>query len=239
MTYFVDDIINQLPRVMVFSVVVIIFFSLFVAFKYGAEDYKKTRISVFFSNLTSVVILLVSMNIIVTTVSFEYNQRFLRVNKTKEVIDKLWLYPQQLLKSSLNIRPEFLAGFYLNNLELYNLVFLNNKKTPLTVQGIAEEQFIASVMLQAWEDCLMTRKFDETPLKLWVTGFLTWAHNPYFAHYYKIEKFGYKEATIKFAELLFEYAEKIPTPVTDPTVYDKIALQMEKDQRYIALERSL
>lgn len=235
----INEITENLPRLMVFFVFFIIFFSLFVSFKYGAEDYKKTRFGTFFSTLTSAVILLVSMNIIVTTVSFEYNQHFLRVNKTKEIVDKLWLYPQQLLKNSSNIRPEFLAGFYLNNLEMYHLAFSKDKKTPLTIQAIAEEQFIANVMIQAWEDCLITRKFDETPLSIWITGFLSWAHNPYFEHYYKIGKFGYKESTIKLADLLFEYAEKIPVPVTDPTVYDKISLQMQKDPRYIALERSL
>jgi hypothetical protein len=211
-------------------------FALYVTFKYrNTEQYKNTRINVFFSTLASVAIIFVGFNIVLTSISFEYNQKFSRLTKTKEAVDKLWIFPNQLLQSSQHIRPEFAAAFYMANLELYNMILLPNKKSILNRQTILEEQFISNVMIQAWEDCLTIRKYDEAPLTFWLRSFISWAQNPYFKAYYNRLKFEYKDTTIQLATLLFEYAEKIPVPTEDINLYKITVDKMMKDPRYISL----
>ena len=230
-----------LVPVIISSVVICIFlFSLYVTVKYrNPEQYKQTRINVFFSTLASVAIIFVGFNIVLTSISFEYNQQFSRINKTQEATDRLWLYPNQVLKTSLNIRPEFLASFFMSNLYLYDLILLPNKKSQLTKLGAVEEEFIANVMILAWSNCLTIRKYDETPLDYWLRGFLTWAQNPYFKAYYQQLKFGYDANTVQLGDLLFEYAAKIPVPTKDTTIYIKTIDQLVHDPRYISLLKSL
>lgn len=52
-------------------------------------------------------------------------------------------------------------------------------------------------------------------------------------------KFNYQNFTNQLAELLFEYAEKIPVPTEDIHVYQRTVEKMQKDPRYIALIESL
>lgn len=119
------------------------------------------------------------------------------------------------------------------------MIILPNKKTALTQTAIIEEQFISNVMMLAWVDCLTIRRYDETPLTYWLRAFLTWAQNPYFKAYYDRLKFGYDPATVGFANLLFEYAEKIPVPTEDTEIYSKTAEQMMNDPRFISLIKTL
>ncbi len=193
----------------------------------------------FFSALASVAILFVGFNVVLTTISFEYNQQFARITKTKEAVDKIWLYPNQLLKTSPHIRPEFRASFFLFNLDLYNKVILPNKKSLLTDLGIIEEQFIASVMIQAWSDCLAVRNYDLSSLRYWLRGFLTWAQNPYFRSYYTTLRFEFANTTTQLADLLFEYAEKIPVPTENRQIYIDTAEKMMADPRFKALIKAL
>ncbi|MBA2652208.1 MAG: hypothetical protein H0U73_08080 [Tatlockia sp.] len=227
--------------VVISTVVICIFlFSLYVTVKYrNPEQYKQTRINVFFSTLASVAIIFVGFNIVLSSISFEYNQHFTRVNKTQDATDKLWLYPNQVLKTSLNVRPEFLASFFMSNLDLYNMILLPNKKSRLTKLGIVEEEFIANAMLLAWSNCLTIRKYDQTPLDYWLRGFLTWAQNPYFKAYYERLKFGFDPNTVLLGDLLFEYAATIPVPTKDTIIYTKTIEKMMKDPRYISLLKAL
>ncbi|MBA2711356.1 MAG: hypothetical protein H0U57_12290 [Tatlockia sp.] len=236
-TTLISDI---LPMIISAIVICIIAFSFFVTYKYRNPDqFKQTRINVFFSALASVAILFVGFNVVMTSIAFETNQKFARITKTKEAVDKIWLYPNELLKSSRNIRTEFRATFFMFNLDLYNKVLLTNKKSVLTDQGLIEEQFIASVMIQAWSDCLSVRNYDLSSLRFWLRGFLTWAQSPYLKSYYDNLKFEFATSTTKFADLLFEYAEKIPVPTTNRKLYIDAADKMMQDPRFITLLKSL
>lgn len=229
-----------LPILISFAIATIMLFSVYITIKYrNPKQYENTRLNVFFSSLTSVAIIFVGFNIVLTSISFEFQQQFSRLTQTKEAVDKLWLYPNQVLKSSTNIRPEFMASFFMSNLDLYNLILLPNKKTALTKEAIIEEQFISTLMIQAWEDCLIMRKYDETPLAFWIASFLSWAQNPYFKNYYNRSKFEYQDFTNDLAEILFEYAATIPVPTKDISIYSKIVSKIETDPRYLALLEKL
>lgn len=86
----VDNILSNILPIIISAVVLsIILFSFYITFKYNsAEQFKQTRINVFFSTLASVAILFVGFNVIMTSVTFQYNQRFARISKTKEAVDK-------------------------------------------------------------------------------------------------------------------------------------------------------
>ncbi|MBA2653216.1 MAG: hypothetical protein H0U73_13270 [Tatlockia sp.] len=232
--------IELLPIVISVVVICIMIFSFYVTIKYSSpEQYKKTRLNVFFSTLASVAIIFVGINIMLSSISFEYNQRFSRHTKTKEAIDKLWLYPNQLVQSATHVRPEFMASFFMNNPKLYQIAIATNKKSPLTLEGSIEEQFIADVMIEAWEDCLAIRKYDQTPLKLWLRSFLTWAQSPYLKIYYDENIYGYVNTTKQLGDLLFEYAQNLPKPVEDINLYNIAVDKMMNDPRFISLEKSI
>uniref|UniRef100_UPI002612E20E hypothetical protein n=1 Tax=uncultured Legionella sp. TaxID=210934 RepID=UPI002612E20E len=223
--------LHNLTVFIIVTLVIILLGSIFVALKFNPDQYPKTRVSVFFSALASVAIFLVAINIVLTSLSFEYNAAYTRLHQTKASIDKLWLYPNQIITNSHNIRPEFLAGFYPANIKLYNQAHAGDSKTPQSIQGIAEEQYISNLLIQTWEDFLNQRKFDSTEVSTWIKSFLTWAQNPYFKEYYELVKFQYEKPTIEFANVLFEYASGIPVPTRDTTIYQKTAQQMLHDER--------
>ncbi|MBA2710536.1 MAG: hypothetical protein H0U57_08095 [Tatlockia sp.] len=230
---------DLIPIVISTVVFTILIFSLYVTIKYkDTEQYKKTRLNVFFSTLASVAIIFVGINIMLSSIAFEYNQQFTRLTRTKEAVDKLWLYPNELLKTSKNIRPEFKASFFLNSASTYNLVD-SSKITPLTTVAIVQEQFIANVMIQSWEDCLADLKYDLTPFEIWLRSYLTWAQSPYLKEYYQLIKYGYDDTTNQFADLLFEYAATLPIPIKNPDIYITTVDQLMKDPRYISLMKAL
>ncbi len=233
-------ITDFLPMVISAVVVAIIIFSFFVTYKYRNPDqFKQTRLNVFFSALASVAILFVGFNVVMTSIAFESNQQFARITKTKEAVDKIWFYPNELIKSSSHIRPEFRASFFMFNLDLYNKVLATDKNTDLSDLGLIEEQFISTVMIQAWSDCLSVRNYDLSSIKYWLRGFLTWAQNPYFRSYYKNIRFEFASTTIQFADLLFEYAEKIPVPTKNQKIYIDTVEKIMEDSRFTSLLNSL
>jgi len=233
------DFSKLMPVVISTVVVMLILFSLYVAIKYrDTEQYKKTRLNVFFSTLASVAIIFVSFNIILTSISFKYNQQFIRLTKTREAADKLWIFPNELLQNSTAIRPEFKVSFYMNSPETYKMVD-PTIVTPLTTLGAVQEQFIANVIVQAWEDCLAAMKYDLTSFKSWLIAFITWAQSPYLREYHNIVKFSYEESTNLLAELLFEYAATLPVPVKDTSLYIAAVDRLMLDPRYQTLMKML
>lgn len=228
-----DYSVEQLPLITVLAVFIILITSILIAFRYNPDQYPHTRLSVFFSTLASVAIFLVGINIVLTSISFQYNEHYVRVSQTKAATDKLWLYPNKLIADSPNIRPEFLAGFHRSNIELYQKVKSQKKETPLTMKAIVEEQYIALLIFQSWEDFLTQRRFDDTETYEWINCFLSWAQNPYLRHYFESLKFQYSDVNIAFGELLFEYAKKIPVPTTNVDDYRSTTEQLLRDPRFI------
>jgi hypothetical protein len=227
--------IDEMPIVVILVVVATLLGSLYVSFKFHPDQFPKTRVSVFFSALASVAIFLVGINVVMTSVSIENNQKFMRIQQTKSTVDKLWLYPNKLILESRHIRPQFLAGFYTSNAKLYELGNAKKDEAPQSIESIVEEQFISNVLIQAWEDYLEQRNFDDTELEEWLRAFLTWAQNPYFKSYYEMLSFEYRDGTNQFAQILFDHAKSIPVPTTDTTVYTKTVQRMLHDPRLISL----
>ena len=214
-------------------VVLLLASSFLIAFIYRPEKFQQTRMNVFFTTLASIAIVLVGINIIMSAHALENSQKFARISKTKEIVDKLWLYPNMLITESKHARPLFLASFYLNNPQLYEVTASHKAESGLTTRMILEEQNISLVMIQAWEDALTMQDYDDTGMRSWIRAFLVWAQNPYFMEYFKILSQSYRKTTIEFGELLFEYADTIPRPNTDNSVYAEITLRMMKDPRMI------
>lgn len=203
-----------------------------VAFIYRPDEFQKTRLNVFFTTLASIAIVLVGINIIMTAFALENSQKFTRISKTKEIVDKLWLYPNQLITQSMHARPMFLASFYMNNQQLYKITAA--KPAPKeTTHMILEEQFIALVIIQAWEDALTMHEYDDTGMQSWVSAFLVWAQNPYLKDYFKILHYSYKQSTIEFGELLFEYASTLPRHSLTDNVYNETTQHLMADPRFI------
>ncbi len=223
--------IQHLTAFVITTLVLTLLGSLFVAFKFNPDQYPKTRVSVFFSALASVAIFLVAINIILTSLSFEYNADYTRLLQTKASIDKLWLYPNEIITKSHNIRPKFLAGFYPANVKLYKQANTIKNPPQQSIQSIAEEQYISNLLIQTWEDFLSQRKYDSTEVSTWIKSFLTWAQNPYFKEYFEIFKHQYEAPTIEFANILFEYAAVIPVPTKDTSIYEQTARKILNDKR--------
>ncbi|MBA3536291.1 MAG: hypothetical protein H0T84_06755 [Tatlockia sp.] len=229
---------DLIPIIISAVVLTIMIFSIFITAKYNDPDlYKKTRIHVFFSTLASAAIIFVGINIILSSISYKNNQRFIRLNTTKEAIDKYWLYPNELLSSLIHIRPDFRASFFMNNPKMYMVSRTTKKNSPQGINTLYQEQFIANVIIQAWEDCLNNRNYDLTPFNLWLSSFLVWAQSPYLKVYYDKFIYGYEDRTKQLGDLLFKYAATLPIP-TNSKDYEAAVEKILNDSRYISLMES-
>lgn len=192
-------------------------------------EFKDSRASVFISIMGSIAVVVLSFNVILTTIGLETQNSIDRANFTKETIDKLWLFPNQLLKEAEHARPEFIASLYYNNKTFYRLT--EGKTTPSTIRSEAEEQYITIVFLQAWEDYLTLQNLDYTGDVVWLHKFIQWAQSPYLKKEYDNIKYNHAQTTIDFADLLFEYAARIPVPSNNPSIYKETIEKLLKDTR--------
>lgn len=208
--------------------------AIFSTVYFRPEEFKKSRFSVFLSVLASIAVILFGISLIVSSLAFQSSIQVTKASITKEAIDKLWLYPNQLLANSKNARNEFLGSFYYNNPSLYQSI-LKKSSQPQTVFTILEEQNIAIVMLQAWEDFMTLRHIDQTGDMVWLNNFIQWAQSPYLKEYFDILKYNYKSTTIELGNLLFEYAKQLPIPTTNAESYHQTIQQLLEDPRLIHL----
>lgn len=216
----------------IYTLVLILVISIVLAIFVPPGEFSQSRIYVFMSILASVTVILIGLSLSVSSVALEEQEKVNRASFTKQAIDKLWLYPNELLTRSKLIRPEFLKSLYPNNLHLYQV---KTHLEPETVLSILEEQNIAIVMIQAWEDYLTLREFEETGDEVWLTNFIQWAQSSYLKSYFELLKYNFKNVTIEFGHLLFEYARKLPLPTPVPESYRSVVKEMLQDPRISAV----
>ena len=221
------------PQFIMIFVVCLIIISFIASMLFKPEEFAKSRISVFVSILAGIAVLLIGVNLALSTAGARYSQQIARVNETKNAVDKLWLYPNLLLVNSKNARQAFLSSFYFNNHYLQTACSKQSSEESTSCFSVLEEQNIAIVMLQAWEDCLTYRRIDNTGDIVWACNFIQWAQSPYLKEYFNILKYNFKDTTIMFGEILFKYAEQIPRQNSDPEMYLKTVTLMLKDPEYL------
>ncbi len=193
------------------------------------EEFKKSRVFVFVSIMASVAVVILGFNVLISSLSMELQKNITKAQFTKLNIDKSWLFPNQLISEKTQARPEFLASLYRNNSDLFKAS--KNLKTKKTVNSILDEQYIAIVLFQCWEDYLTMRKFDETGDEVWLVNFLQWAQSTYLKAEFDRLKYNYASLTISFAELLFEYSAIIPVLATGSKVYKDATIKLLADER--------
>ncbi|MBJ7449085.1 MAG: hypothetical protein JHC93_01850 [Parachlamydiales bacterium] len=218
---------------MLIFVCLIFIASAIVALKLKPDTFLKSRINVFVSILASVAVLLIGISLIISAATLETTEENTHMMITKTAIDKLWLYPNELLTKSTSANPDFLRSFYYNNPRLNAL---KTKEASIdTSQSVLQEQFIAIVMIQAWEDYLTLRKFDSTGDRVWLNNFIQWAQSPFLKDYFENLKYNFKDTTIELGDILFEYGQSLPIPTTNPEIYKNTIDQMLKDEKLIKL----
>lgn len=193
------------------------------------EEYPKSRANVFISILASVTVILIGLSLAVSAVTLHEAESLIRVFSTKQTIDKVWLMPNRLLASSTKARPVFLASLYSNNPNLKKACSNAGDEVHSSCTSVLEEQNIAIVMIQCWEDYLTARGLDVTGDIVWLNNFMQWAQSPYLKEYFELLKYNFKATTIEFAEILFRYAAKIPVGTSDPEIYHQTVKAMMKD----------
>lgn len=223
-------------------IVGLLFFSSFaIAVFYRPQEFEKTRTKHFFSILGSIAVLLVGLNLLFTSVTFEYNRRYTRTLIVNKINSELWLKPNRLFSESIHARPEFLASLNYNNPALHQAALRSKSSGPLSVKTILEEQNIAVVIFQAWEDFLTSRPFDiigPDENRAWYGCFLVWAQSPYLREYFYVLDQSYDDSTVQFGTILFEYAAKLPIPTTDIAL-SRIITEMQEDPRLQVLVKEL
>ena len=193
------------------------------------ERFKNTRMAVFISIMGSMAVVVLAFNVILTTINLQTQNTINKAKFTKQAIDELWLFPNQLLKDTQHARREFLASLYYNNKVLYDIT--KGHKTVPTVKSELEEQYIALVLIQSWEDYLTLKNWDNTGDEVWLHNFLQWAQSPYLKAVYDNLKYNFADTTIELGDLLFEYAEELPIPTINPEVYILTIKKLLKDPR--------
>lgn len=228
----------NLEHIVPISIVLIILGSILAAFFTEPLTFKQSRTYVFASIAASVAVVIFALNVLLNTTALEFQKSINTAQFTKQAVDKLWVYPNQVLAEKTKVRPEFSASMYYNNLELYQLT--KNINTKPTAESELEEQFVSILFIQCFEDYMTIRKFDETGDAVWLVNFLQWAQSPYLKANFDRLKYNFAPLTISFTNLLFEYAKKAPIPTKDPETYNKLAAEIQKDPKLIAIykERS-
>lgn len=201
------------------------------------EKFKQTRIAVFISIMGSMAVVVLAFNVILTTINLQTQNRINKAKFTKQAIDELWLFPNQLLKDTQYARPEFLASLYYNNKILHGIT--KEQETKPTVKSELEEQYISLVLIQSWEDYLTLKNWDNTGDEVWLHNFLQWAQSPYLKAVYDNLKYNFADTTIELGDLLFEYAEKLPVPSTDPEVYSITIKKLLKDPKLLKIFKTI
>ncbi len=191
--------------------------------------FKNTKTAVFISIMSSMAVVIISFDVILTTNSLEKQNMVNNAKFTKQAIDKLWLFPNQLLKDAKHARPEFISSLYYNNNTVYNLT--KHNVTEPTIKSEMEEQYIALVLIQSWEDYLTLRNLDKTGDTVWIHNFLQWAQSPYLKKIYDNLKYNFSATTIEFGNLLFKYANTIPVPSNDPEIYKETTIKLLNDPK--------
>jgi hypothetical protein len=223
------DIISYIPK-LIFSFFAL---SIIVTFFIQPENFQKTRVYVFVSMMASIAVVVLGLNVIVNTSTLEFQKSVSQVDFTTKATNKNWVYPNKVISEKKNLRPEFVASLYLNNKNLQKLV--KNLKTKQTIESENEEQFVCILLLQCFEDYLTIRHFDTTGDVVWVVNYLQWAQSIYLKNSFKTLKYNYAKSTIKFAELLFEYAKTLIDTSQSANDYQLVALKFLKDQRVVDL----
>jgi hypothetical protein len=224
---FADITKNVLP----ISVVVIFIASIIATFFINPKKFQESRSYVFVSIMASVAVVILGLNVVLNTINLEFQETITKTEITKQGVDKLWVYPNQIFTEKTKCRPEFYGSLYYNNLELYNLT--HNLNTPHSIESAMEEQFVSILLFQCWEDYLTFRRFDETGDAVWLVNYIQWAQSPLLKANFDRLKYNFAELTIRLGELLFEYAGKLPVPTPDPESYKMVVGEMLNDQRLI------
>jgi|GEM_PF-2560641 hypothetical protein len=224
---------NLSESTIIFCLIVLFFISILGALVIKPKKFQESKAFVFVSILTSVSIVIIGLNVVVNTISLEFQQTVAKMELTKQAGYKMWIYPNQIFCEKDKARPEFLASFYYNNLNLYTLT--KNVETKITLASELEEQFISILIFQCWEDHLTFRNLDEAGDEVWLCNYLQWAQSPYLKANFDRLRYNLAGLTIRFGELLFEYASKLPVPTVDPNSYKDLIDAMLKDPRLIAV----
>ncbi|MBX7066236.1 MAG: hypothetical protein K1X28_03290 [Parachlamydiales bacterium] len=217
------------PHMILILLFSVIFIAFIVALFLKPEEFPKSRTNVFISILASVTVILIGLSLAVSAVTLHEAESLIRVFSTKQSIDKLWLFPNRLLASSTKARPVYLASFYSNNPNLKKACSNPGDEIHSSCTSVLEEQNIAIVMIQSWEDYLTARNLDATGDIVWLNNFIQWAQSPYLKEYFDLLKYNFKSTTIEFAKILFDYAGKIPIGTSDPEIYHQTVKAMMHD----------
>lgn len=225
--------LNLSQTTIIFCILLLFFISIVGALIIKPKQFQESKAFVFVSILTSVSIVIIGLNVVISTVSLEFQQNLAKMQITKQAGYKMWICPNQLLCEKEDARPEFLASMYYNNINLYNLT--KDTKTEVTVASELDEQYISIFMFQCWEDHLTFRNLDEAGDEVWLCNYLQWAQSPYLKANFERLRYNLADLTIRFAELLFEYASHLPVPTVDPKSYKTQIDLMLKDPRLLKI----
>lgn len=225
----IDSLINLIP----IFIVLLLLFGAIASIFINPTEFIKTRTYTFLTIMASTAVVILSFNVLMSTIMVHIQMEVNNAQFTKQAIDRLWLLPNQVLTEKTNVRPEFYASLYNNNLTLHNLV--KDSKVIPTVKSELEEQYVCILLIQCWEDYLTFRKFDKTGDAVWINNFLQWAQSSHLKRQFDNLKYNFASTTRQLAGLLFEYAKRIPIPCTDPHIYEITANKMLADARLHAI----
>lgn len=220
---------NLLPL----GVLVVILGTVIATALINPQKFNDSKSSVIVAVAASMAIVFLGINVVLNTISIDFQVDVAKNKITKLSVDRLWVYPNQKFCEKTKVRPEFYASLYYNNLDLYKLT--QNLQTKITIESALEEQYVSILLFQCWEDYLMLRRFDKAGDVVWLVNFLHWAQSPYLKENFDRLKYNYADLTIRLADLLFEYAHKLPIPTTTPETYNKLAQEMLEDPRLIQI----
>ena len=214
---------------MFICIITVVGLSIIVTLIVKPEKYKYTRLNVFMSILEGSTIFLIGLSLGISALTLEEQKEVNYVEVMAKAVANMYSKPDELIARSTHAREKFVKSFYFNKINLYNLP---EKKEAETRFSILEEQYIMSQLIQAWEDYLRYRHHLLSTDAPWFNVFIRWAQSPFLKDYFNLYKHIHEKQMILLAELLFEYAEKLPIPTPNPDDYVNVVSSMLQDKRF-------
>ncbi len=189
------------PKQIFIILLFVIFFIIILAVFQNTKNYENSKLKIFFSMITVVTFVLFGIGLIMTSYAIEEGHNLNRTNQTYSLIDRAFINPVKSMNQLFKDCPNFISSLWPQK-----NIFQNVPKSVVDNESSILE--LSIVLLQAMEDHFTGSKYDMTGESIWAANFLQWTSSSKFYEMFLSLYANFKQETIDYAKVLFEYSQK-------------------------------
>lgn len=214
------------PHILIILIVTIILIIVLTIFQ-NTQSYQNSKLRIFFNMINIISFILLGIGLIMTSYAIVEGHNINRIKQTDIINDRSFIKPIKSMNRLFDHCPNFIASLWPQKNIFQNV----NKDVNKNVSDVKDKESsileLSAVMLQSMEDQLLSKKYDSSGE--WEATFLQWCSSPKFYEMFLSLYPNYKDKTVEYAKIVFEYAQKYPIKTGDDL--DKVAKMINQDQR--------